>query len=268
MAVQLNSKHFRHSLVAALLCVPMFLAGQSLPVTIPLNNKVVAAHIDRPGDLYIQFENGIIQKYDSNGKLLQEVKANPPLTIFEPRDGSRAFSYQRNEQWYNFALFGNNHKQTIPEEFAIEPWLVCSSGDRNIWILDGADLSIKKLNTTKQRIDVEISLSSQLQEDKADILTMREYQNLLFIHNRISGIEIRNTIGKHVRVIPGSEIRYFNFLGEELYYALNDKLIFFDLFDGETRELPLEEGVLFLLLSDERVYRVFDDRLVVDMKNP
>ncbi|MBX2964064.1 MAG: hypothetical protein KF687_16240 [Cyclobacteriaceae bacterium] len=265
----MSSKHIRLNLSALLfVLVPLLLSGQSFPVTTPLKNEVVAAYVDRPGDLYIQFENGTIQKYGVNGKFLQEIIPNPPLTLFEPRDGSRAFSYQRNGQWYSYALLGNINKQVIREEFAVEPWLICSSGDLNLWILDAADMSIKKLNTSKQRIDVEITLSPDLHEQVADIIGMREYQNFLFIHNRKSGIQIHNAIGKLARTIPAKDIKYFNFLGEELYYTLNNKLIFFDLFDGETREVPIEEGVKFVHLTDERVYKIFADRLVVDLKNP
>lgn len=250
-----------------LVVFPSLLYSQQFPITIPLSKPVTAAYVDRPGDLYLQLQDGTLQKFDVNGKLIEEVKPESPLALFEPRDGSRAFSYDRAGNWYSYALFGSFNKQPVPEEFAIEPWLVCSSGDQNLWILDGADLSIKKLNTGKQRVEAEIYLSPHLAKEKADFIGMREYQNFLFIHNKVAGIEIHNAIGRRIRLIPGNEIRYFNFLGEELYYAVNDKLIFFDLFDGTTRELPIEKEVQFMLLTDERVYKVYGDRLVVELKN-
>ncbi|MBX2969832.1 MAG: hypothetical protein KF803_10720 [Cyclobacteriaceae bacterium] len=255
-------------IIFLLTVLPLLSYSQQFPITLSLNQPVIAAFVDRPGDLYLQFESSVIQKFDINGKLIEEVKPESPLALFEPRDGSRAFSYDRSGNWYSYALFGNFNKQSIPDEFAIEPWLVCSSGDQNIWILDGADLSIKKLNTGKQKIEVEIYLSPHLAKQKTDFIGMREYQNFLFIHNKNAGIEIHNAIGKRIRIIPGKEIKYFNFLGEELYYALDDKLIFFDLFDGKTRELPIENGVQSMLLTDERVYKVYRDRLVVELKNP
>lgn len=255
-------------IIYLLVVLPFLSYGQQFPITVPLNQPVTAAYVDRPGDLYVQFETGTIQKFDINGKLVEEIKPELPLALFEPRDGSRAFSFDRKGNWYSYGLFGTLNKQPVPEEFAIEPWLVCSSGDQNLWILDGADLSIKKLNTAKQSIEVEIYLSPHVAKEKTDFIGMREYQNFLFIHNKNAGIEVHNAIGKRIRLIPGKEIRYFNFLGEELYYALNDKLIFFDLFDGKTRELPIDKGVQFMLLTDERVFKVFGDRLVVELKNP
>lgn len=251
-----------------LVLFPFLSYGQQFPVTLLLSQPVTAAYVDRPGDFYLQFESGVIQKFDINGKLVEEIKPESPLALFEPRDGSRAFSYDRSGKWYSFALFGRFNKQPVPEEFAIEPWLVCSSGDQNLWILDGADLSIKKLNTGKQSIEVEIYLSPHVAKQKTDFIGMREYQNFLFIHNREQGIEIHNAIGKRIKLIPGKNIEYFNFLGEELYYAWDGKLIFVDLFDGKTRELPIEKGVQFMLLTDERVYKVYGNRLVVELKNP
>lgn len=248
--------------------MPLLSYAQQFPITLPLHQPVTEAYVDRPGDLYVQFQNGTLHKVDINGKLIEEVKPESRLALFEPRDGSRAFSYDRSGNWYSYALFGSFNKQPIPEEFAIEPWLVCSSGDQNLWILDGADLSIKKLNTGKQKIEVEIYLSPHVAKQKTDFIGMREYQNFLFIHNKNTGIEIHNAIGKRIKLIPGKNIEYFNFLGEELYYALDGKLIFVDLFDGKTRELPIEKGVQFMLLTDERVYKVYGNRLVVELKNP
>jgi hypothetical protein len=255
-------------IIFLLTVLPLLSYSQQFPITVPLNQPVIEVYVDRPGDLYMQFENGTIQKFDINGELVEEIKPELPLALFEPRDGSRAFSYDRSENWYSYALFGNFNKQPIPDEFAIEPWLVCSSGDQNLWILDGADLSIKKLNTGKQKIEVEIYLSQDQVIQKEDFVMMREYQNFLFIHNSQQGIEIHNAIGKRIKLISGKDIQYFNFLGEELYYAQTDKLIFFDLFDGKTRELPIEKGVQFMLLTDERMYKVYGDRLVVELKNP
>lgn len=255
-------------IIYLLVVLPFLSYGQQFPLTVPLNQPVTAAYVDRPGDLYVQFENGTIQKFDINGKLVEEIKPELPLALFEPRDGSRAFSFDRKGNWYSYGLFGTFNKQPVPEEFAIEPWLVCSSGDQNLWILDGVDLSIKKLNTGKQKIEVEIYLSQDQAIQKEDFVMMREYQNFLFIHNRQQGIEIHNAIGKRIKLISGKDIQYFNFMGEELYYAQTDKLIFLDLFDGKTRELPIDKGVQFMLLTDERVFKVFGDRLVVELKNP
>lgn len=264
MAQPSSSKHFSNSLLAILLCValPFYVAGQQR-VTVQLKGEITGASVDRPGDLYIQFADGTIRKYDGNGKLLQEVKPKVPLTVFEPRDGSRAFSYERPGQWYSFAWFGSFNQVKIADEFAIEPWLVCSSGDTNLWVVDAADLSIKKINTGKGSIDVEVLLSRDVHKRKEDLVSIREYQNFLFIHNKNTGIEIYNALGRQVRVIPGKDILYFNFLGEELYYLQKGKLFFFDLFDSSTREIVLEKEVKLLLLTDQHTFQVFDNSIVI-----
>jgi len=243
--------------------------AQTKPLTLLTFDKPVEhAFVDRPGDLYVQFENGSIHKYDVQGKIINELSPKEKLTLFEPRDGSRAFSYQRNGQWYSYALFGDFNKEQLREEFAIEPWLVCSSGDKNFWVLDAADLSIKKINTGKGTIDVEVLLSADLHKNKADLISLREYQNFLFIHNKNTGIEIHNSIGNRIKAIPGKEIKYFNFLGEELYYRQNNKLIFYDLYDTTVREMDIEKGVKFLLLTDERVYKIYSDKAEIFAQNP
>ncbi|MBX2947217.1 MAG: hypothetical protein KF725_15410 [Cyclobacteriaceae bacterium] len=264
-----NSKHFSNSLLAIWLCValPFYVAGQQR-ATVQLKGEVTGASVDRPGDLYIQFADGTIQKYDGNGKLLQEVKPKVPLTVFEPRDGSRAFSYERPGQWYSFAWFGSFNQVKIADEFAIEPWLVCSSGDNNLWVVDAADLSIKKINTGKGSIDVEVLLSRDVHKRKEDLISIREYQNFLFIHNKNTGIEIFNALGKQLRVIPGKDILYFNFLGEELYYVQNNKLIFYDLFDRTIRENTLNNAMLFFIATDEYEYHIYNKKVEIYPAKP
>ncbi len=243
-------------------------AQVKLLAILTFDKPVEHAFVDRPGDLYIQFENGTIRKYDTNGKIIIETSPAEKVTLFEPRDGSRAFSYQRNGQWYSYALFSNFNKEALRDEFAIEPWLVCSSGDKNFWVVDAADLSIKKINTAKGTIDVEVLLAQDLHKNKEDLIMIREYQNFLFIHNKNTGIEIHNAIGNRIKAIPGKEIEYFNFLGEELYYRQNNQLIFYDLYDTSIREMELEKEVKFLLLTDERVYKIYTDKAEIFIQNP
>ncbi|HRJ31238.1 MAG TPA: hypothetical protein PLV21_14165 [Cyclobacteriaceae bacterium] len=243
--------------------------AQVKPLTVLKFDKAVEhAFVDRPGDLYIQFENGSIRKYDTNGKIIKETSPSEKVTVFEPRDGSRAFSYHRKGQWYSFALFGSFNKEIIPEEFAIEPWLVCSSGDKNLWIVDAADFSIKKINTNKGTIDVEVLLSQDLHKNKEDLIMIREYQNFLFIHNKNEGIEIHNAIGKRVKIIPGKDIEYFNFLGEELYFRQNKKLIFYDLYDTSVHEMEVADDVKVLLVTDERLFKVYTNKAEIFVQNP
>jgi len=236
--------------------------GQVKPLhTYLLKSPVDYVYVDRPGDLYVQFLSGTIQKFDVNGKLLDEFKPQQKLTIFDPRDGARAFTYSQKSQWYSYAYFGTLNKIQIREEYAIDPMLVCSSGDKDLWIIDQADFSLKKINTDRSTVDVEVLLPESLRTAKSNILSVREYQGFLFLLEKSSGIYIFSSMGKLLKHLEGNTITYFNFLGEELYYPVNNTLIFYDLFDTSTREMQVDPSVKYMLLTDERIFTIYEDRI-------
>lgn len=255
--------------VGILFSIPVLLNAQNNPVaTIPLKQPVVSAYVDRPGDLYVQFESGKITKYDINGKLLAEYTPKDDIVLFDPRDGARAFMYSSKGQWYSFAFFGSANKVKLKEEYAIEPVLACASGDQDVWLLDKADASLKKINTTRQTVDVEAVLPDQLKTVDLSGIKMREYQGFLFLQVPGSGLHIFSGMGRLLKSFDDTSISYFNFLGEELYFATANKLIFYDLFDGDTRQMENKDGTGILLMTDVRWYSILPSRVEVYLANP
>jgi hypothetical protein len=215
--------------------------------------EVVSVAIDRPGDLYVLMADGTITRVDADGNAtaISEVRRTPSL--FDPRDGSRLFAYYRDQQ--RFSYFSTSREMSshpVDSAFAIEPWLVCPSGDYNVWIADAADNVIRKVNNTTSRIDAEIQFSDKV----STIRYMRDYQGFLFVLHPDRGIVIYSGMGKELRTIGNGSASYFNFLGEELYYPDNNQLTFFNLFNAETRTMKLPRKAAFSLVTDTRVFSV------------
>ena len=223
--------------------------------TLTLSDTIVSAAIDRPGDFYVLTGSGQIQRFDKDGKLTLLYKAEKVPTLFDPRDGARLFVYYRDDQHYKFLnpSFEPIASYKIDPAFAIQPWLICPSGEYKLWILDKVDNSLKKINVTASEVEVEVVIDPALIEDAKAFKTMREYQNFVFLLNPARGIFIFNSLGRHLKTIPAQGISSFNFLGEELYYLKGDKLEFFNLFSTETRQLEIEPGYQGALLTDERM---------------
>ena len=76
--------------------------AQKKITTRSVNESIVYATVDRPGDLYIVTGSGQIQKFDKDGKVASVYKNNPSPTLFDPRDGSRLFAYFRSDQHFSF----------------------------------------------------------------------------------------------------------------------------------------------------------------------
>lgn len=244
-----------------ILHVCIWCAGFAQPQTeITLIDEAVNAFVDRPGDLYIQLKNKQLLKFSKEGKLLGECTLKDFPVIFEPRDGSRTFAYYRKRNLAGFSSFGTEPSSTINEEFVVEPWLACSAGDRGMWILDHADFSLKRINLISQQTEVDFQLPRALQ---TDTVTMREYQGFLFLQAGQKSLAIFNGFGKLLKKITGEQIRFFNFIGEELYYADTDRLHFYDLFDETQRTENCEPGSRFILLTDEVRYVVYTNRITI-----
>lgn len=226
--------------------------------TLEVSDTIASIAVDRPGDLYITTSKGQLQHFDRDGKLLSLYKKDPLPAVFDPRDGSRLFAYFRKEQQFGYLNPSFEIAQLIQIDFAfsIEPWLVCASGDYNIWILDAADWSLKKIDIKKGVVLAEVLMPGDFTKVKSDFTTMREYQGFLFLVDKTKGIHIFNGMGKHIRTLAISNLSYFNFLGEELYYPSGNALIFFDLFSTETREIKLPSQGKLVALTDERLFLV------------
>ena len=223
--------------------------------TLTLSDTIVDAAVDRQGDFYAITQSGQIQRFDKNGKLTLLYKANGVPTIFDPRDGARLFAYYRSDQHYDYLSpsFNVTASYKIDPSFAIQPWLICPSGDHKLWILDNADNSLKKINVKASEVEVEVVVDSALTGNAEAFKTMREYQNFVFLLNPQKGLYIFNALGSHLRTVGGPGIRSFNFLGEELYYLQNGKVHFFNLFTTETHAMNIDPIYIDGLLTDERM---------------
>lgn len=249
-----------HVTILLLLAATPLLAQKPKPVTVTLPDSVTAAFIDRPGELYLQLRNGHLLRYDKDGNLRATAQATTPPTLFDPRDGARLFAYYRSQQQYAYLnpSFEAGIPSPIDAAFAAEPWLVCASGDYNVWILDAADWSLKKIDTQKGIVLVEMPVTGMSTDKRQAITYMREYQGFLFLLERGKALHVYSGMGKHLRTLqPTDGIRSFNFLGEEVYYTSEGHTIWFNLFSGETIRTP---GVLatadFILSSDERMFLI------------
>jgi hypothetical protein len=238
--------------------------------TVEVSDTIAHAFIDRGGDLYLITRHGQLQKYDRDGHLSVLLKTHVQPTLFDPRDGARLFAYYRNSQHYEYLSpsFEVTKAYSIDSSFVIQPWLICPSGDHKLWVLDAADHSLKKINPRDSEVEIEVSIDSTLIKDARIFETMREYQGFVFLYDPLKGILVFNGMGKHIRTIEAKGIRSFNFLGEELYFVQNGALKFFDLFSAEFRETPQELKGGDILLTDIRLFHIYDRKVDIYVYAP
>lgn len=228
--------------------------------TLEVSDTIIEAIVDRPGDLYLITKSGQFQKFDKDGRLYGLYKNEIPPTFFDPRDGARLFAYYRPIQHYDYMSpsFGITASFRIDSAFVIQPWLMCPAGDNQLWVLDAADHSLKKLDPKDSHIEIDVHIDSTLIQDATAFTRMREYQNYLFLLHPHKGIYIFNNLGHHIRTLEVPSVEEFHFLGEEIYYTRNGAIHFVDLITSETREIALEGIQGDVIITDDRLFAVKD----------
>lgn len=212
------------------------------------------ATLDRAGDLYLVKNTGTIEKYTLQGKRMAHYSDSIPPTLFDTGNGVRLLSYYRPSQKYTvlnpfLSVISDN---TLETSWAIDPWLICSSSDYNLWIMDAADWSLKRVDTRSDKLLAESSIDTSLVNGPPAFTYMREYQNFLFVLEAKTGVLVFNNFGKHLRTLPAKDVNSFSFLGEEIYFISEGNIVLTDLFTLETRKIELNDPTSFVLLTGER----------------
>lgn len=218
--------------------------------------------MDRAGDVYVVTASSIT-RYDKNGKELKTISIQSTPTSFDTGNGVQLLMYERKDQQYTILSpsLEKTSETKIDNSIAIAPWLVCSSGDLHVLILDAADWSIKKVDKRDAHVVHEFKVDPLLTTNPSFVF-MREYQNLIFLYDEITGLAVFNNIGIKVKTYQ-TGTPHFNFLGQELYYLKDKKINFIDIYTGDIRQLDLSGTCDDVLITDERLIRITSNRLDV-----
>lgn len=242
-------------------------AQPGLVTTIPLQAPLVRWHIDRAGDVYFVFSTGKIEKRNKQGALVTLTIPPHPLTSFDPATGQRLLGFDRSEKrvtWF-YPDLSVYETFVLDPALAIDPYFVCTSGERDFWVADAADQSLKKIQSNAQVVR-EFLLPAGVPA-LAQCTQLREYQSFLFLAHS-AGVLIFNSFGKLLRSLDKKTWDGVQFLGEELFFVENNRLEFFSLLTGETRSMPLPEPANAILLSDERMFLLQRESVKILAFNP
>jgi hypothetical protein len=247
----------RNSLAVTLLIFSSLTAFAQTPKKIKeiTAKNIEMVSVDRLGDLFLVFKNGSIKKFDANGNVLASLKKDKLPSLIEPWYHPRIFTYHRELQdciFYDHN-FESPQVDKLDPSVAVNPFLVCPTSDNKFLVLDQADWSIKKINPTTNKVLSEFNIDTTSLA-KPNFSYLREYQNLIFLLDENSGIFIFSNLGKKINYIK-CKIKNFGFYGEELFYLIDDKVIFFDLYSEKTREVKVDPGK-FVIVTDERIFLV------------
>lgn len=257
MAIRLNSGRIIHNLFTAVVLwiSVMHLHAQPQLIASAQPGKINDVYSDRLGDFYVMLESGTLVKYDTMGIETGRFVLTEPASVIDPWFGLQTFLYFPKSRTYTLLDHSLNklYSRVLAPEIAIEPYMVCPGNLNTLWVLDSADWSIKKVEPGTSRVIVDELLDRTVIGNNPGISQMKEYQNMLFLFDQKRGIHIYNILGKFITTIP-DWTGDFSFLGQELYGLNNGRLVLYDLYDAERRELELPEQADYALATDDRFF--------------
>ncbi len=250
------------SICSILVLLSVTVSGQQLKKLrdIKLPPTVDKISVDRLGGFYTMNDCGI-DKFSPEGK--PEGKYHPrgcnPTELLEAWGLARIFAYRKSEQ--RFVIFDPQMEildyKPIDPSLAVEPQLATPAPDLNsFWVLD-IDNSVKKFDAAIRTLSLE---SDTLKFVKGKFVHMREYQGMLFLLEPTTGIYVLNKLGQLISKVDATDITYFSFAGEDLYYLKGDKVYFADIFDfgKEPYSIDVPKGYEFVVATDERLILIKD----------
>lgn len=223
-------------------------------VSIP---KPESASIDRFNNIYITDSKGNIFQFDIRGNILQKYSPPKPakISLLEAWQAIKIFAFSQDLQQILFL-----DRFLIPSPIVKLQDLSLGfirtatiSVDNNLWLIDDSDLSLKKYDLSRQKTIIHSPLNLQLTNNSFDINFAREHQNHLFINDKSNGIYMFDVLGNYLKTFPIIDLKYFNFLNDELYYLQDDKIRFFNFYKLQERIIDVPSGFLYSLATDKHL---------------
>lgn len=240
----------------------LFYKGQSQTITKLKEFKakgVSGLTVDRLGNFFLTFKNGSIKKYDPDGKVMASMKSKlGEPTLIEPWFHPSIFVYYRKtQQWivYDREL-KNPQVNKLDPSVAVDPYLVCPTNDNKLLVFDKADYSIKKIDRFNSAEVFEFKIDVTKISGSPDFIFMKEYQSMIFLLDKATGIYIYNSIGKLINLIPVHGLNNIGFYGQELFYPTATNVILIDLFTEKSREIPTGKAFRQSCITDERLFGI------------
>ena len=215
--------------------------------------------LDAFENLYIS-ENGIINKYDVDGKLMfsQSIKSLGRMKQLVLVNSMKLVHFSEDQQtlcYFDNTLSPLDDCIDLAEENIINASLVCSSAQPDkIWVLDNFNstlnlLSLDGLNQSQQIKNLKGILNIE------NVTQIKESGNRLYLLDPSKGIYVFDMYGSLLEFIEEKSIQHFEVVGSTLFTLVDDMLHIHSV-ENENKivvKLPVDE-VLEMRAENEQFY--------------
>lgn len=226
--------------------------------------------MDRLNNIYIADKNGNLKQY-SLGHLNQVFSPQKPggITLVEAWNPLKIFLFYADFQEYIFLdRFLTSSQRYSSSDFSSFSGLITIGADNNLWVVDYVDFGLKKYDINFRQFTIETRFDLLLDPENYNITFIREYQNLVFISDKASGILIFDNMGNYLRKIPVQGVDYFSFCKDYLYYLEDNgnQLVIHHLYSSQREVQPLPQAALFALPYDDHIALITENALNIYKK--
>ncbi|MBO3272870.1 hypothetical protein [Hymenobacter defluvii] len=232
--------------------------GWALVRTIKLATTGVAS-LDRRGTLYVVDRQNNIVQLGAEGQALNTYSPALPghIAQLEAWNTTKILAfYDDRQQLLLLDRFLAPLTQVRTADFLDGTIRVATiAPDERLWLFDESNIALKQFDLSQQRPTITTPMDLLVGRSKPDFRFLRQYQNNVYLVDRVGGILVFDNLGNYRKKLPFTGLSYVGFLGDELYYVADNALHFFHLYNFTDRTLPLPTtDVQQVLVSEQYAY--------------
>lgn len=257
------------SLTLILLVISNALPAQYILLDSVQVNSPTYLTSDRSGNIYTGDNLGNIYQYDQELKLVNEYSPNKKgnISVLEPWNPLKIFvSYSDLQEYLFLDRFLVNANRFRLNGLSTFVGLSAPSLDNNLWLVDFSTFSLKKYNLNFGQVDIDRPFDLLLDPKKFNITHIREYQNLLFISDKNSGILVFDNLANYLYKIDANDVEYFSFIGNTIIYIQGKNIVALDLYTGEKKTQMLPRKVSRVVENNKFTYFLREKWLIKAQK--
>ncbi|NVO83284.1 hypothetical protein HW556_00160 [Hymenobacter sp. P5252] len=219
-----------------------------------------AASLDRRGNLYVTDRQNNLRQFGPEGEALNVYAPPLPGHVMQVEAWNTAkvlvFYDDRQQVLLLDRFLSPISELPLPQLLDGQARVVTLAPDDRYWLFNESDLTLRQFDASQKRFTITTPLDILIGRSRPDFRFLREYQNNLYLVDRIGGVYVFDNLGNFRKKLPLPGLSYVGFRADELYYLGSaGELRFFHLYNLTERALPLPvAGVQQVLVSDQYAY--------------
>ena len=231
-------------------------------------SQPAAISIDRMDNIYLTDRKNNVHQFNSTGRLVNTY--SPPRTgniaNIEAWNAMKVMLFYDDQQQITLLDRFLNNIATIRLRDITNNALIkvaTTAADEKLWLFNESDFSLLKLDPNTSEITSTTELNLTFDRKKTDIRYIREYQNMVYLVDKTTGIYVFDNLGNYKKTLPFAELSYIGFKGDELYFLKGGQLRFFNLYTFTERNFDVPPVPIYrqAIVGQELVYLLSESGL-------